>query len=111
MSRNSFVPEYRSRLFDRCANVKILRLWIVSRNEIKTGWVFVVNARWIHKTSGAGRLKRIVQLPNLKPAEIIGQRDQMVFLQEIDNLLFATLVRFQERRLIGRNVRAACRIG
>ena len=41
---NSFVTEDRPRVFDRRANVEILRLRIVSRNEIETARVFVVNA-------------------------------------------------------------------
>ena len=105
------MPENRPRIFDRRANVKILRLRIVGRNEKEAGRIFVVNAGRIHETAGAGRLERFRQLPNLKRPEIIGHRDELLFLQEIDHLLLAAFVRFQERRLVRRNVRAARRIG
>ena len=111
MSRDSFVSENWPWIFDRRANVKVLRLRIVSRNEIETGRVFVVNTGRIHETARTRWLERFWQLPNLKRAEIIGQRDEVVFPQEIDHLLFATFVRFQERRLVRWNVRAARWIG
>ena len=45
VSRDSFVPEDRPRIFDRGANVEILRLRIVSRDEIEAAGVFIVDAR------------------------------------------------------------------
>ena len=72
MPGNSFMPENRARIFDRGADVKVLRLRIVGRNEIETGRVLVVNTGRIHETAGAGRLERVRQLSNLKRAEIIG---------------------------------------
>src|SRR5437879_1138991 len=106
MSRNTFMSEDGPRVLDRGANIKVLRLRIVRRDEIKTGRVLVVNAGRIHETAGVGWLECFRQLPNLKRAEVIGQRYQIVFLQEIDHLLLATFVGFQERGLVGRNVRA-----
>src|SRR5437667_12363792 len=104
MSRDSFVSEDWPRIFDRRANVKVLRLRIVSRNEIEAGRVFVVNTGRIHETARTRRLERFWQLPNLKRAEIIGQTDKIFLFQEIDHLLLAAYVRFQERRLVLRNV-------
>src|SRR5216684_6982101 len=89
MARDSFVSENWPRIFDGGADIKILRLRIVCWNEIKAGRVFVVNAGRIHETAGTGWLERFGQLPNLKRAEIIRQRDQIVLLQEIDHFLFA----------------------
>src|SRR5206468_10687109 len=71
MSRNSFVSEDRPRVFNRRANIKILRLQIVSWDEKESGRIFVVNARRIHETAGTGRLERVWQLSNLKRAEVI----------------------------------------
>src|SRR5437762_14296844 len=75
---NAFMSEDRSRIFDRRANIKILRLRVVSRDEIETGRVFVVNARRIHKTARAGRLERFRQLPDLKRTEIIRSEERRV---------------------------------
>src|SRR5712691_8174446 len=111
MSRNTFMSEDRPRVLNRGTNIKVFRLWIVSRDEIKTGWVLVVNAGRIHETAGTGRLECFRQLPDLKRTEIIGQRYEIVFLQKIDHFLLAALIGFQERRLVGRNVGAARRIG
>src|SRR5438876_7140535 len=83
MSWNTFMAEDGPRVLDRGANIKVLRLRIVRRDEIKTGRILVVNAGRIHKTAGTGRLECFRQLPNLKRAKIIGQRDQIVFLQKI----------------------------
>ena len=105
------MSEDRPRVLDRGANIKVLRLRIVRRDEIKTGRVLVVNAGRIHETAGTGWFECLRQLPDLKRAKIFGQRDQIVFFQEIDHLLLATLVGFQERGLVGRNVRATRRIG
>src|SRR5947207_736517 len=111
MSGNSFVTEDRPRIFNRGANIKILRLRIVRWNEIKTGRVLVVNARRIHEATGAGWLERVRQLANLKRAEIIWQRYEVVLLQKVDHFRLAALVRLQKRCLIERNVRAPCGIG
>ena len=43
MSRNPFVPKNRPRIFNRGANIKILGLRVISRNEEKTGRILVVN--------------------------------------------------------------------
>src|SRR3984893_7740383 len=111
MSGDSFVPEDWPRIFDRSTNVKVLRLRIVSWNEIETGRVFVVNTRRIHETARTCRLERFWQLPNLKRAQVIGQGDEILLFQEIDHLLLAAFVRFQERRLVRRNVLAPRWIG
>ena len=78
MSWNAFVSEDRPRIFNCRANIEVLRLRIVGRNEKETGGIFVVNARRIHETTGAGWLERFRQLSNLKRTEIIRQRDKSV---------------------------------
>src|SRR6058998_91160 len=111
MSGNSFVSQNWAWIFNRRADIKILRLWIVSRNEKEPGRVFVVNAGRIHESSRAGRLERVRQLSNLKRAKIIRQRYKIVLLQEADHFCFATFVRFQERFLVRRDVLGAFWIG
>src|SRR6266478_6974588 len=107
MSGNTFVTEDRSRVFNRRANIKIFRLWIVGRDEKESGWVFVVNARRIHKAARAGWFERFRQLPDLKRAEIIWQGHKTVLFQKADHFCLATFVRFQERFLIRRDLRGA----
>ena len=51
MPRDSFVAENRARVFDGGADVEVLALRIVSRNEIETSWVLVVNAGRIHEAA------------------------------------------------------------
>ena len=57
VSGDSFVAEHRARIFDRRANVEVLTFGIVSRNEIETRRVLVVNARSIHEAAGTCRLE------------------------------------------------------
>src|SRR5205085_3598157 len=71
MAGNSFMAEDRARVFDRGTDIEIFRLGVVSRNEIKAGRIFVVNAGGIHETAGTGRLEGFGQLPNLEAAQII----------------------------------------
>src|SRR6266480_6543372 len=108
---DSFVTKNRPRIFDRSAQVKILRLGIVGWNEEKPDRILVVNPRWIHEAAWAGRLERFRQLPNLKLPEVIRQSDKLMRFQEIDHLGFAAFIRFQERLLIGWNTFRAGRIG
>src|SRR5207248_6053899 len=82
---DSFVTQDRSWVFDGRANVEILALRIVSRDEIKTRRVLVVNARRIHEAAGTRRLERFGQLANFKAAKIRRQRDQLVLFQETDH--------------------------
>ena len=103
-------PRNRPRVFDRGADIKILRLRVVGRNEIKTGRIFVVKAGWIHEAAGAGRLECFGQLPNLEAAKVIGHRHELMFFQETDHLLLAAFVSLQERRLIWWNVLAPRRV-
>src|SRR5438876_11573653 len=105
MSGNAFVAEDRSWIFNRRANVKVLRFRIICRNEKESGWILVVNAGRIHEASRAGRLKRVRQLPDLKRAKVIRQSYDVVLLQEADHFRLAAFVRFQERFLIWRDVR------
>src|SRR5438045_9740044 len=65
---NSFMTKHRSRIFNRRANVKVLRLRIVGRNEIETGRIFVINTGRIHEAAGTRRLERFGELPDLEPA-------------------------------------------
>src|SRR6266404_5525773 len=110
MSGNPFVSENRSRVFDRRANIKILRFRVVCGNEKESGWVLVVNTRRIHKTARAGWLEGLGQLSNLKRPEIVWQRYEIVLLQEADHFCFAAFICFQERFLIRRNVSSPFRI-
>src|ERR1043165_4327036 len=107
---NAFVAENRSRILDRRADVKVLRLRVVGRNEKEPRRLFIVNAWWVHEAAGTGRLERFGQLPNLETPEIIWDRDEFVFLQECDHLLFATFVGGEKRRLVRRNIFASGRI-
>src|SRR4030095_8254768 len=104
MPGDAFVPENRPRIFDRCPDVEVLRPRIVSRNEKEAGRVLIVNARRIHETARAGRLERFWQLPDFELAKIIRQSEELTILQELDHLRLATLVGFQERGLVGRNL-------
>src|ERR1700745_410728 len=110
MSGNTFVPKNRSWIFNRRANIKILRFRIVGGNEKESGWVLVINTGGIHETARAGRLKGFGQLSNLKRREIVRQGYKIVFLQEADHFCFAAFIRFQEGFLIGRNVSSSFRI-
>src|SRR6266567_1124212 len=103
MAGNTLMPKDWPRVFNRCPNVKVFRLRIVSRNEIETGRVLIVNTGWIHETAGTRWFECFRQLSNLKRAKIIGQGHEVVFLQKADYFLLATLIRFQERCLIRRN--------
>ena len=94
MTGNAFVTEDWTRIFNRRADIKVLRLRVVSRYEIKAGWILVVNSGRIHKTSGAGWLECFGQLSDFERAEVIGDGDELMFFQEFDHLLFATLVSF-----------------
>src|SRR2546421_11386449 len=94
MSGNAFMTEDWTRIFDRRANIKVFRLRIVGRNEKEAGGIFVINTGRIHETPRAGWLESVGQLSNLKRTEIIRQRNEVVFFQEIDHFLLATLIRF-----------------
>src|ERR1043166_2264847 len=96
MARNAFMAEDRPWVFDRRANIKILRLQIVSRNKKETAWVLVVNTGRIHEPARAGRFERVGQLSNLKRPEIIGNRHDLMFPQEIDHLGLAAFVSFEK---------------
>ena len=96
MPGDTLVPEDWPGIFNRRANVKILRLWVVGGNEKETSWIFVVNTGRIHEAARAGRLERIRQLSNLKRPKITRQGYKIVLLQEADHFCLATFVRFQE---------------
>src|SRR5437773_12141007 len=81
MSWNTFVSEDRPRIFNRRADVKVLRLRIVSRDEKETGRVFIVNTGRIHETARAGRFERFRQLANLKRTEVIRQSHKTVLFR------------------------------
>src|SRR5436190_19872344 len=104
------MPEDWSWIFNRCANIKILRIGIVGGNEKEPRWIFVVNTGRIHETTRAGRLKRFGQLSNFKRPKIVRQGDKIVFLQEADHFSFTAFVGFQERFLIGWNASSPFRI-
>src|SRR5260370_31022172 len=103
MSGNTFVTEDWSRLFDRGSDVKVFRLRIVSGNEIETGRILVVNSGRIHKAARAGRFERFRQLPNLNCAEVIGDCNELMFLQEINNFRLSAFVVLSDGRLITPN--------
>src|SRR2546421_251991 len=81
---DSFVTQDRPRVFDGRANVEILALRIVSRDEIKARRVLVVNSGSVHEAAGTGGLERLRQLANFKAAEIRRQGDQLVRFQKTD---------------------------
>src|SRR5947208_10715622 len=90
MPGNSFMSKDWPGIFNRRANVKVLRLRIVSWNEEEPGWIFVVNAGRIHKAARAGRLERVRQLSDLERAKVIRQGYKIVLLQEADHFCLAT---------------------
>src|SRR5947208_15503977 len=110
MAWNTLFAKDGRRVFNCRANVKVFRLRSVSRNEIKTGRVLIVNTGWIHETAGTRWFECFRQLSNLKRAKVIRQRHEMMLLQKTDHFLLATLIRFQERCLIRWNASAARRI-
>ena len=65
----------------------------------------------IHEAARAGRLERFGQLADAERTDVRRNRDQLVRLQELDDLLLARLVRRQEFRLILRHALRARRIG
>src|SRR5207248_1071532 len=107
MARNSFVPENRPWILNCGADVKVLRLRIVSWNEIEAGWILIINTRRVHKTARTGWLERVWQLTNLKWSEVIRQGNEMSISQKLNHFLLATFVGFKERLLIGRHTRGA----
>src|SRR5437588_5710969 len=110
VSWDAFVAKDRPWIFDRGAQVKILRLRIVGGNEKETGRVLIINTRWIHETTRASRLECFRQLPNFKLSEVVRQSDKLMRLQKIDHLLLPAFVRLQKRLLIGRNILGAGRV-
>src|SRR5207248_10046998 len=91
---DSFVTKNRPRIFDRSAQVKILRLGIVGRNEEKPDRILVVHPRWSHEAARAGRFERFPQLTNLKLPEVIRQTDKLMRFPEIDHLELLASIRF-----------------
>src|SRR5205823_3153334 len=57
VSRDSFMSENRSRIFDRRADIKIAAVRVVGRDEVEAAVVFVVEARRIHEAARTGRLE------------------------------------------------------
>ena len=110
VSWDAFVSKDRPWIFDRGAQVKILRLRIVGGNEKETGRVLIINTRRIHETTRASRLECFRQLPNFKLSEVVRQSDKLMRLQKIDHLLLPAFVRLQKRLLIGRNILGASRV-
>src|SRR5205807_6693073 len=111
MSGNSFVAQDRSRIFNRGANIEVLRLRIVSWDKIKAARVLIVNAGRIHKPAGTGRLERVRQLANLEWSQIIRQGNEMPLTQKPKHFLLAAFVRLEKCWLIGRDRCGAGRIG
>src|SRR4051794_11615227 len=97
MSGNSFMSQDRPGIFNRRADVEILRLRIVGGNQIETGRVFIVKAGRIHETAWTRWLERLRQLSNLKLPEVFRQPNELPIFQELDHLRFAIFVSFQER--------------
>src|SRR6185436_20069055 len=93
---DALVSKDRPRIFDRRANVKVLALRVVGRNEVEAGRIFVVNAGRIHETAGAGRLECFGKLPDLKLPEVRRKRDQLVLFQESNHFRLPALVRFEK---------------
>src|SRR4029077_15838261 len=97
---NPSSPKNRPRVFDRGADVEVLTLRIVSRDEVEAAVVFVVDAGWIHESAGTGWLERFGQLPNFEADQISRQGHQMIIFQEADHFGFAAFVGFQKIVLI-----------
>src|ERR1044071_7001603 len=96
MPGNTFMSEDWSWIFDRCANIEILRFRVVGGNEKESGRGLVINTGRSYKAGGARWLESLGQLSNLKRPEIIRQSYKIVFLQEADHFCFATFIRFEE---------------
>src|SRR5439155_25421005 len=101
MPGDTLVPEDWPGIFNRRANVKILRLWVVGGNEKETSWIFVVNPGRIHETARAGRLERIRQLSNLKRPKIIRQGYRLLFFKEVIIFSLRILFAFRNDSLLG----------
>src|SRR4030095_12640483 len=100
MTRDTFMPENGPRVLYCGADVKVFALRIVSRDEVKTARVFVIDAGRVHETTGTGGLEGFWKLPDIKRSDVIRNRDQPIRFQEVDHFLLTTFVRLQERLLI-----------
>src|SRR4030095_8997595 len=100
MTRDTFMPENGPRVLYCGADVKVFALRIVSRDEIKTARVFVIDAGRVHETTRTGGLEGFWKLPDIKRADVIRNRDQPIRFQEVDHFLLTTFIRLQERLLI-----------
>jgi hypothetical protein len=107
---NSFMAQDRSWIFYCRPDVEVSRLRIISRDEIETARVFVINARRIHEAAGTGRLECFGKLTNREWPQVIRNRNQLVRLKEIDHLLLTAFVSFEEGLLVCGYVLAACRV-
>ena len=76
MAGDAFVAEERAGVLDCRANVKVAALRIVGRDEVEAAVVRIINAGWIHKPAGTGRLERFGKLANQKRSDVFGNRDQ-----------------------------------
>jgi hypothetical protein len=72
--------------------------------------VLLVQARRTHEPAGAGRLECLRQLADVERAHVSRDRDQLVPLQKVHDLLLSRLARRQELRLILRHALCARRI-
>src|SRR6476619_3139791 len=101
--RNPLMPEDRSGVFDRGADVKVAAVRVVRGNEVKPPVVAVVEPRRIHESPGTRRLERLGQLADEERADVAGNRDQVLVAQKLHHLIETALVRGEERGLIGGN--------
>src|SRR5436309_5153511 len=85
---DALVTENRPRVFNGRANVEVPALRIVCGNEIKAGWILVVNSGRVHETARTGWFEGFGKLANFKSAER-RQSDEMIVFQKGDHLGFA----------------------
>src|SRR5438045_8601158 len=105
------MSENRSRIFDRGADIKIAAVRVVGRDEVEAAVVFVVEARRIHEAARTGRIECVGKLLDEKWAEVVGKCDEILVAEKFDHLLFARLIRGEERLMIGGGAGGAFRIG
>src|SRR5258708_7278250 len=86
------MPEDRTWVLDGRANVEVVALRVVGRDEEETAIVGVVDARRVHESPRTGRLECLGELPDLERTEIRRQGHQILCLEKIDHLLLAAFV-------------------
>src|SRR5262245_21062854 len=97
VSGNALMAENRPWLLNGGADVKILALRIVRRNEEEAAGVLIIDARRIHEATGTSRLECLRQLANVELSQIWRQSDQPLLVQKIDHLCLPAFISLQKR--------------